>query len=139
MKRLLLIPLFALALAAPVQAATQEEINATLAGDPQVWGGLYTLALADQIRANCPAIEARTLRATSFVWSVYNRARDHGYSRAEIRAFQTHATTEARLRAEIGAYFARHGVREGQPDTYCALGHAEIAAGTEAGELLRAR
>ena len=139
MKRLLLIPLFALALAAPVQAATQEEINATLAGDPQVWGGLYTLALADQIRTHCPTIEARTLRATSFVWSLYNRARDHGYSRSEIRAFQTHPTTEARLRAEIGAYFTRHGVRDGQPDTYCALGQAEIAAGTEAGELLRAR
>ncbi|MEZ5751041.1 MAG: DUF5333 domain-containing protein [Paracoccaceae bacterium] len=140
MTRLLALALVGTAaLTAPVHGATQDEINATLAADPQVWQGLYALALADQIRTNCPTISARTLAATSFVWNVYSRARDHGFSRDEIRAFQVHPSTEARLRAEIGAYFTQHGVREGQPETYCTLGQAEIAAGTEAGELLRAR
>jgi hypothetical protein len=125
--------------ALPAGAATQDEINATLGGDSAIWGGLFTLAVADQIRTHCPTIEAREIRATRFVWGLYNAARGYGYSRQEIRAFQTHDSTETRMRAEVSAYFAEHGVREGEPETYCALGLTEISAGTQAGELLRAR
>ncbi|WP_127104066.1 DUF5333 domain-containing protein [Pararhodobacter zhoushanensis] len=128
-----------LGIAAPVQATSQEEINATLQADPQIWRDLFSLAVADEIRKNCETIEARTLRATGFVLGLYNEARSRGYSRQEIRAFQTADSTETRMRAEVMAYFAEHGVREGAPDTYCALGLSEIAAGSQAGELLRAR
>ncbi len=129
-----------LGLSAPARAnPTQDQINATLAADPQIWQGLFALALADEIRNHCEAIEARTLRATSFVYGLYNRARDHGYSRDQIRAFQRADSTEARMRTEVMAYFTQHGVREGVPDSYCALGRSEIAAGSQAGELLRAR
>lgn len=129
-----------LLLASPALATPQEQINATLGGDAELWAGLRALAIADEIRNNCPeGIEARTLRATSRVLDLYNRARSYGYSRAEIRAFQVHDTTETRMRAEVGAYFAQNGVRVGVTETYCALGRSEIAAGTPAGELLRAR
>ena len=128
-----------LGLQAPAQAATQDEINATLGADPAIWSGLFTLAVADQIRTYCESIEARTFTATRFVYGLYSQAREYGYSRDEIRAFQRADSTEARLRAEVGAYFAQNGVREGAPETYCALGQAEIAAGSAAGELLRAR
>ncbi len=128
-----------LALTTPAQAATQAEINATLGADAELWQGLFAVALADEIRTQCPTIEARTIRATTFVYGLYSRARDYGYSRAEIRAFQVADSTETRMRAEIGAYVAQHGVREGASETYCALGLAEIAAGSQAGELLRAR
>ena len=129
----------ALGLTAPAMAATQDEINATLGGDAAIWRGLFALAVADEIRNNCESIEARTIRATSFVLGLYNRARDYGYSRSEIRAFQTADSTEVRMRAEVGAYFAQNGVREGVSETYCALGQSEIAAGTQAGDLLSAR
>lgn len=125
--------------AAPAAADTQDSINATLAADATLWQGLFSLAVADEIRKNCDTMEARTLRATSFVYDLYSRARGYGYSRQEIRAFQTADSTEARMRAEVGAYFSEHGVRDGAPETYCALGHAEIAAGSQAGNLLRAR
>ncbi|GAB4263538.1 MAG: DUF5333 domain-containing protein [Pararhodobacter sp.] len=137
--RLSLALIAALSVGAPALAVSQDEINATLAGDAAIWSGLFTLAVADQIRTHCPTIEAREFRATRFVWTLYNAARAYGYSRQEIRAFQTHDSTEARLRAEVMAYFAEHGVREGEPETYCALGLTEISAGTQAGELLRAR
>lgn len=121
------------------QAASQDEINATLGADPTIWSGLFALAVGDQIRTQCESMEVRTLHTTAFVFGLYNRARDYGYSRPEIRAFQTADSTEERLTAEVLAYFAENGVREGEPETYCALGHAEIAAGTQTGELLRAR
>jgi len=129
----------ALGLATPAMATPQDQINATLAADAQLWQGLFALAVADEIRKHCDQVEARTMRATSAVWGLYNRARGYGFSRQEIRAFQTADSTEARMRAEVLAYFAANGVREGAPDTYCALGRSEIAAGTQAGELLRAR
>ncbi|MFN4101526.1 MAG: DUF5333 domain-containing protein [Pararhodobacter sp.] len=129
----------ALGLATPAMATPQAQINATLEADAQLWQGLFALAVADEIRKNCDAMEARTVRATSAVWGLYNRARGYGFSRQEIRAFQTADSTEVRMRAEVLAYFAANGVREGVPDTYCALGRSEIAAGTQAGELLRAR
>ena len=133
---------FALASLSPAtasQAATQDEINATLGADAELWQGLFWLALADEIRGNCDRIDARTLRATGYVLDLYNQARAYGFSRQEIRGFQTADSTEARMRAEVGAYFARNGVREGDAETYCALGRAEIAAGSPAGNLLRAR
>lgn len=128
-----------LGLAVPARATSQDEINATLGADAELWQGLFALALADEIRTHCEQIEARTIRATTFVYGLYSRARGYGYSRQEIRAFQTADSTEARMRSEIGAYVAQHGVRSGAPETYCALGRSEIASGTQAGELLRAR
>ena len=125
--------------ASPAVATTQDEINATLSGDAELWAGLRALAIADEIRNNCPEVEARTLRATSRVLELYNRAREYGYSRDQIRAFQRADSTEARMRREVLAYFAQNGVREGVSETYCALGRSEIASGTPAGTLLRAR
>ena len=126
-------------LTAPALATPQSEINATLRNDASIWDQLFVLALADQIQETCPTIEARTFRATRFVYGVYSQARAYGFSRAEIRAFQTDDGTEADMRARVLTYFAQHGVCEGAPDTYCALGTAEISAGTPAGTLLRAR
>lgn len=135
-----LAPLFALALAvSPVQATTQAEVNATLGGDAEIWSGLFALAMGNELQENCEAIDVRTLRTTRFVYGLYSRARGFGYSRDQIRAFQRADSTEARLRREVMAYFAEHGVQSGDQQSYCDLGRAEIAAGSQAGELLRAR
>jgi hypothetical protein len=131
--------LLSLAPAPAAQAATQDEINATLGADTELWQGLFWLAVADEIRKNCDQMDARMLRAVSYVSDMYDRARSYGFSRQEIRGFQTADSTEVRMRADVGAYFAQNGVREGDADTYCALGRAEIAAGSPAGHLLRAR
>jgi len=128
-------------LALPVSASSQsqDEINATLGGDPDLWDGLFAVALADQIRENCDTIQARSLRATAFIYDLYSTARGYGFSRAEIRAFQVDDGTAERMRAQVHDYFDENGVREDAPETYCVLGLAEIAAETSAGTLLRAR
>jgi len=137
--RLSALALAATLFAAPLAAATQEEINATLGADTEIWNGLFAIAVADQIRENCDSIHARTFRATRFIYGLYSQARDYGYSRQEIQAFQHDDAVGDRMRAEVMAYFAEHGVRAGAPDTYCALGVAEISADSPAGHLLRAR
>ena len=81
----------------------------------------------------------RTFRATRFVYGVYSDARAYGFSRQEIRAFQVDDGTEAQMRARVQDYYTQHGVRIGASETYCALGLAEISAGTPAGNLMRAR
>jgi len=129
----------ALMLAAPVSATTQAEINATLRADVSIWDGLFAIALADQLRETCPTLEARRIRATRFIYGIYGQARDYGFSRSEIRAFQRDDGVGDQMRARVMGYFEENGVREGAPETYCALGEAEIAAGSPAGTLLRAR
>lgn len=125
--------------ALPAQATTQDEVNATLGADAALWDDLFWLAVADEIRKECDSMEARTLSATMYVWDLYNRARAYGFNRSQIRAFQTDDVMGERMRGQVLAYFAENGVHEGQPETYCALGLAEIAAGSKAGDLLRAR
>jgi len=137
--RLTALALAATLFAAPLSAATQEEINATLSADAEIWNGLFTIAVADQIREHCDSIEARVFRATRFIYGLYSRARDYGYSRQEIQAFQRDEDVGNRMRAEVMAYLAERGVREDAPETYCALGLAEISADTPVGHLLRAR
>lgn len=126
-------------LASPAAATSQAQVNATLSADTQIWSGLYALALGNEIQENCSSIDVRTFRATRFVYGLYSRARGYGFSRDEIRGFQRADSTETRLRAEVMAYFAENGVREGNEQSYCDLGRAEIFAGSQAGELLRAR
>ena len=98
---------------------------------------LLAAGLADEIRKTCPNISARYLKALNFVTSLRDKARDMGYSQAEIDAYRTSQTEKARLRQEGKAYLIAHGAIEGQPDTYCAIGRAEIEKSSLIGSLLR--
>lgn len=129
----------ALALAAPAAAATQDEANAALRGDAEIWGGLMALAIAREVADRCPTLEARTFRGQTFVLGLYNRARDLGYPRGQILAFIDDEGEKARLRREVTEWFAARGLSESSdPQGFCTLGQAEIAADTLAGSFLRA-
>lgn len=121
------------------QARTQAEVNAALRADPEIFNGLFVMGIAHGIRDTCPTIEARMLRGHSMALSLYNRARSLGYSYNEIRAFLRDQENKDDLREIVIAYYNERGARVEQPETICALGLAEIAAGTPAGALLRAR
>lgn len=139
MNRLSLTLAIALSLATPAMADRQDDVNAALWENAEIWNGLFAIALGDRIRTHCDSIEARVFRTTAFVLSLYNAARAMGFSRDEIRASQVHPDTAARMTAQVMAYEREHGVREGQPQTFCALGQAEMAARSQVGELLRTR
>ena len=62
-----------------------------------------------------------------------------GYSAADIDALQDNDAARDRLRAEIRRDLAARGATGGQASGYCAVGREEIAKGSQAGKLLRAK
>jgi len=138
--RILATGLLCAALAAPALAAQpQAEVNAALRGDAQIYNGLFAMAVGDQIRRNCDTIDARMVRAITFARSLERRARSLGFTEVQVRAFLDSREEKDRMRAQVERYFAQNGVRSGEPETYCVLGRAEIARGSQAGSLLRTR
>ena len=104
---------------------------------PEIDGTILAVGIADEIRKNCPDISARMLKAYSLVTGLKARARDLGYSDAEIDAYRKSDAEKARLKAARSAYLKQGGVTAGQPASYCALGRKEIEKGGQIGALLR--
>lgn len=104
---------------------------------PEIDGVILSVGIADEIRKNCPDISARLIRAVSLVNGLKGTARSLGYTEAEIDAYRKSHEEKARLEAERDQYLTAGGVRAGAPETYCALGRAEIEKGGQIGALLR--
>lgn len=100
---------------------------------------LLDLGIADRIRKNCPDISARLLKAVGYVRNLEKRAKAKGYSDAQIEAYTDSDTEKARMKARGAAFFAKKGVDTSDPESYCALGYAEIQKGSRIGSLLRAK
>jgi len=105
----------------------------------QIDDALLDLGIADRIRKECPDINARLFRAVIFVRGLEKKARSMGYSEAEIENYTDSDTEKARLRAKGAAFFAAKGVDTSDPQSYCALGNAEIQKGSRIGSLLKAK
>lgn len=123
---------FTLALAASAASA-----KPPLRDVPAIDGTILAVGIADEIRKNCPDISARMIRAVSLVGGLKGKARSLGYTDAEIDAYRESDAEKARLKAQRDAYLTAGGVRAGAPETYCALGRAEIEKGGQIGALLR--
>ena len=121
--------------AAPALAAALEPINR----NPAIVQPLIQGFIADRIADECPTISARSLKAKAQALALANHALQLGYTRAEIEAFVRNKDEKARGKAEALAYLTAKGAVVGQPETFCQVGRAEIAAGTLAGQLLRAK
>lgn len=93
--------------------------------------------IGDQIDTNCPTIEARTMRALGELNSLRLYALDKGYTSDEIRAFIRSDEEKDRGKAEAAEWLKERGAEPGNPDAYCAVGEAEIAADSLLGQLLK--
>lgn len=100
---------------------------------------LIVARVADIIRDNCDSIDGRMIYALSQGRALLRYARDKGYSNAEIEAFIDSREERARVRAVAEDYLARQGAREGDAESYCRVGRAEIEGRTLIGSLLVAR
>lgn len=100
---------------------------------------LLDLGVADIIRKNCPSISARMVAAVFYLRSLQTEARDMGYTDDEIEAYTKSDAEKARMRARGDAFFAARGVDTSDPQSYCALGLAEIEKSSRIGSLLRAK
>ena len=93
--------------------------------------------VGDTIRKTCPSISARMFVVLGELNALEDYARGQGYSEAEVKAFLKDKTEKARIKAAANAYLKKAGVVEGDVETYCVAGRAEIEKGTLAGSLLR--
>ncbi|MBA97987.1 MAG: DUF5333 domain-containing protein [Sulfitobacter sp.] len=100
---------------------------------------LLDLGIADRIRNECPDISARMFRALGYLNNVKQTAKSLGYSDAEIDAYRKSDSNKARMKARGAAYLQANGVDTSDPESYCALGRAEIQKSSRIGSLLRAK
>lgn len=93
--------------------------------------------IGDVIRKTCPTINARMFVVLGKIEGLKQYALNKGYARADVEAFIRNDAEKARIKTEAAEYLKAAGAVEGQPETYCAVGEAEIAKGSLIGELLR--
>lgn len=107
--------------------------------NPTVMQGFYSIGLADEVRKNCNSISPRMFRAYNYLRALENYARDVGYSKAQIEELVDNKLEKEILRAKIRKDLAARGATPDTPEGYCTVGHEEIAKGSAAGRLLRAK
>ncbi len=98
---------------------------------------LIAAQVGDSIRKTCPSISAKMFTVLSKLNDLEDYARDKGYTEAEVKAFLKDKTEKTRIKASAKAYLAEAGAVEGDAESYCTVGRAEIEKGTLAGSLLR--
>lgn len=113
------------------------EAKPALRDVPAIDGALLAVGLADEIRKQCPNISPRYIKALRFVSGLRDKARDMGYTEAEIDAYRKSPAEKARLKAQGYSYLAANGVTVGNPQSYCTLGRAEIEKSSQIGTLLK--
>ncbi|WP_296424939.1 DUF5333 domain-containing protein [Yoonia sp.] len=104
---------------------------------PYVRDGLIDVGMAIEISDKCSSIRARTFRGIGFLQSLKNHASALGYSDAEIEAYVDDGAEKRRLEAIAREKLAALGAVANDESSYCAVGRAQIAQGTQVGRLLR--
>lgn len=99
--------------------------------------GIIWVGMAYEISDKCDDLSARLFRGLGYLNSLKRHAEDLGYSDAEIEAYIDDRSEKRRLEAIARAKLADLGVVEGQQQTYCTVGQAQIDANTRVGWLLR--
>lgn len=118
--------------AAPASAAALEPLSQ----ERYINDRLIAARVADRIRTTCDSLDARMIYAFTQARALKRYAEDKGYSEAEIEAFLDSKEDRARIYAVAEDYLTRQGAREGDPESFCRIGQAEIAAGSVIGSLL---
>ena len=99
--------------------------------------GIIAVGVAYEIGDKCGSIEARYLRGLGFLEELKDHAAGLGYTDAEIDAYIDDDAEKDRLEAVARQQLADLGAVPGDETSYCAVGAAQIAAGTQVGMLLR--
>lgn len=119
--------------AGPGRASAQTPITE----EPHIVGMLVAVRVADAIRQSCPSVHARYLAVLQQGEALKSYARKQGYTEDDVKSLRTDAA-KARLKALAADYLKQHGAAEGDADSFCRLGRAEIEKGSAIGSLLRA-
>ncbi|MFZ3581295.1 DUF5333 domain-containing protein [Loktanella sp. DJP18] len=110
---------------------------AGLKDEAEIRNGLLVVGMAYEISEKCESIDARWIAGASTLLNLKSRARQLGYSNAEIDAYVDDKVEKARLEGIARAQLVQLGVTPGVEETYCTVGRDQIAKGTGVGRLLR--
>lgn len=99
---------------------------------------LYWIALASEISKKCDTLGARRVKGLAELWRLKGVANDMGYSDDEIRAYVESDAEKARMRKKGEGYLVALGANYDKPETFCAVGRAEIKKNSAIGVYLRA-
>lgn len=108
-----------------------------LAEEPHINEQLMAAAVGDAIRKTCPSISARMVTVYFKMKELEKYARKAGYQEAEVKVFLKDAAQKARVKGIAAEYMAANGVVQGDVESHCTLGRAEIAKSSLIGSLLR--
>lgn len=128
--------ILALATLGLIGLATPVAALPPLGDDDHVTQTLVSAAIGEAIRQNCGSISARMFRVLGKAKELERYALRKGYTETQIKAFLKSEKQRARIISLARAYLVENGVVENKEETYCSLGHAEIAKGTLTGYLL---
>ena len=130
---------FPFILAAVLYAASlpaMAEGKVPLADEAHINEQLVAGAAGDILRKTCPSLKARVLVVFSKLNALEDYARARGYSEDEVKAFLKDRDQKARVKTSATSYLSAAGAVEGDVESYCSAGRAEIAKGTLVGSLL---
>lgn len=130
---------FAALTALPLSLPTSADAKPPLREVSEIDNELYYIAIANEIAEVCDSINGRRMKAIGVMWGLRSKANKLGYSDDEIRAYVESDTEKARMRNKGEAYLSANGAKYGQPETFCALGRAEINKNSAIGVYLRAK
>ncbi len=104
----------------------------------EITNSVMAIAIANKARKRCSDISGRMFKAWNYVRSVQARARELGYSKAEIDAFLADKEAEAQLERDAAALVRASGYNPDNNEEFCAFAHNEIAKSSLIGSFLRA-
>jgi len=102
----------------------------------EIRDGLAVIAIGDLIRKTCPTIGAQWFNVWRFGRRLQRLAREAGYSEDQIERYVENDTEKDYYLGLAHRWLAERGAREGEPESYCRVGHAEIERGSQLGVLL---
>jgi hypothetical protein len=121
---------------ATVMFAGNLSAQTALANEAEITEGLIAAGQAYEISEKCGAISARSIRGAFFLNGLRIRATELGYSNSQIETYIDDRAEQRRLEGIARTRLFGKGAVAGQEQTYCAVGRAEIAAGSQIGRLL---
>jgi hypothetical protein len=136
-KAVMALKSFSFACAMAVGASSPAFALPPLGSDSYVHDQLLAGFIGDEIDRSCGSITARKLLALRKLYELRDYALSKGYTRAQVKAFVDNAGEKAKMKAEAKQNLINAGVTPGDPQTYCAVGYAEISAKSLTGQLLR--
>lgn len=108
-----------------------------LNNEARITDGLISTAIAYEIGSKCDSLEPRIIQGINFLYELRTEAQTLGYSGAEIDDYIENEAEKDRLEVIARDRLRDMGGVEGEWETYCAVGRAEIATGSQIGQLLR--